>query len=78
VLSGTVAKRRQCKANCPHFEKCKGGCPFENDCENFRNAYPAALRDRDAIIAAEADLSTLPLYKELAVLRHLCAVDRPQ
>ena len=76
VLSGTVAKRRHCREVCPHFEKCKGGCPFENDCEEFLTAYPEALRDRDAIIAAETDLSTLPLYKELAVLRHLCRVDR--
>ena len=78
VLSGTVAKRRQCKQTCSHFEKCKGGCPFENDCEEFRKAYPAALQDQDAIISGNTDLSTLPLYKELAVLRHLCALDQPQ
>ena len=33
---------------------------------------------QDAIISGNTDLSTLPLYKELAVLRHLCALDQPQ
>lgn len=74
TLASTVAKRRGCKQNCPHFEKCKGGCPFENDCDTFPGSFTAALADRDDIIAREADLSELPLYKELAVLRHLCDV----
>lgn len=78
VLSKTVGKRRECKKNCPHFEKCKGGCPFENDCDAFRSTFTDALRDRDHIIAREEDLSKLPLYKELAVLRHLCGVANNQ
>ena len=78
TLSRTVGKRNTCKASCPHFEKCKGGCPFENDCDAFRSSYDAALQDRDDIIRREADLSALPLYKELAVLRHLCDVSGNQ
>lgn len=78
ILSQAVRKRKQCKDTCPHFEKCKGGCPFEDDCRSFRDTYSAALADRDDIIARQADLSALPLYKELAVLRHLCKVSDPK
>jgi len=78
TLLRTVEKRKQCKAACPHFEKCKGGCPFENDCDTFRSTYAEALRDRDGIIHREKDLAELPLYKELAVLRYLCDVSKPQ
>ena len=76
TLLRTVEKRRDCKEHGPHFEKCKGGCPFENDCDAFRGAYTEALRERDRIIAREEELSKLPLYKELAVLRHLCDVSK--
>lgn len=77
TLSQAVQKRSRCKATCPDFEKCKGGCPFEDDCQAFRAAYGAARSDRDDIIARQADLSALPLYKELAVLRHLCDLSAP-
>lgn len=76
TLLRTVQKRKQCKQSCPHFEKCKGGCPFEDDCDAFRSTYSEALRDRDEIIARKTEPDGLPLYKELAVLRHLCDVTK--
>lgn len=78
TLMASVAKRNHCKNSCPHFEKCKGGCPLESDCDTFLRLYPDALRDRDEIIARQTDLTALPLFKELAVLRHLCDVGPKQ
>lgn len=66
VLKESIDRRYTC-SNC-HFKiKCNGYCPLEH-CSIFKNKFEAAYTDIQKIVSQQTTLSTIPLYKEQAVL----------
>lgn len=72
-LKKSFEHRNKCKNSCQYFNKCKGGCPFEDSCSYFKNNYQLAEEDLIQLEKNETNLSSLPLYKELALLNKLCS-----
>jgi radical SAM protein with 4Fe4S-binding SPASM domain len=66
VLKESIAQRYAC-ANCLFRQKCNGYCALEN-CSVFKNKFETAYADIQNIIMQKEKLSTIPLYKEQAVL----------
>ncbi len=72
-LKESFEHRSSCKQSCKYFDKCKGGCPFEDTCGYFVENYCDAEEELLQLEKNETDLSTVRLYKELALLNKLCA-----
>lgn len=70
ILEGALHKRATCIA-CKHVSFCKGGCILQPDCVEMKRAYDSAINDVHNIIQDSINLSTIPLYKERAVLYYL-------
>lgn len=68
ILEKTLEKRESCKQTCPMFPICQAGCPLSFDCEQFQTQCLDARNDLMGMIEARTELSSLPLYKECAIL----------
>ena len=71
TLKKTVEKRNSCKQSCELFPVCRAGCPLSFDCEVFKKQYQDACEDISRMMKMRAELSSLPLYKEYAMLYKL-------
>ena len=76
TLKRIIDKRNSCKQSCELFPVCRAGCPLSFDCEAFKIRYQDACNDLSKLIEMRAELSSLPLYKEYAVLYKLFGMRR--
>ncbi len=76
TLKKTVDKRNACKQSCHLFPVCRAGCPLSFDCEAFKKRYQDACEDLSKMMEMRAELSSLPLYKEYAILYKLFGMRR--
>lgn len=70
VLERALQKRASC-VKCKYVSFCKGGCVLQSNCNKMKEAYDLAINDVHNIIQDSTNLSTIPLYKESAVLYYL-------